>query len=57
MLTLEVHGQLINWPSDFALMMMKYYRNHGVPFRVHRNSANAGIDLTAKGNALQKHSS
>ena len=37
MVTLEVHGQLVNWPEDFALVMMRYYHNHGVPFKVHRH--------------------
>lgn len=47
MLTLEIHGQLITWPEDFALTMMRYYRNHGVPFTVHRNSGNPGREVTA----------
>jgi hypothetical protein len=42
MLTLEVHGQLITWPKDFALTMMRYYHNHEVPFRVYRNLHTAG---------------
>jgi hypothetical protein len=53
MVTLEVHGQLISWPKDFAVMMMRYYRNHGVPFKVYRNVAGAGSDAPAGGNALQ----
>ena len=44
MLTLEVHGQMITWPEDFALTMMRYYRNHGVPFKVHRNTGSIGRD-------------
>ncbi len=37
MITLEVHGQLVNWPEDFALVMMRYYWNHGVPFKIYRH--------------------
>jgi hypothetical protein len=37
MVTLEVNRIMITWPDDFALMMMRYYRNHGVSFIVHRN--------------------
>jgi len=52
MLTLEVHGQMITWPKDFALTMMRYYRNHGVPFRVCRN-LNGGNAAADEANELQ----
>ena len=42
MVTLEIHGQYVTWPEDFALTMMRYYRNHGVPFTVHRNHVHPG---------------
>jgi hypothetical protein len=32
MITLEVHNQLITWPDDFAIVMMRYYKKHDVPF-------------------------
>ena len=45
MLTLEIRGQMITWPKDFALLMMRYYRNHGIPFKVYRNGAGLGTDF------------
>jgi hypothetical protein len=50
MLTLEVNGQFITWPEEFALLMMKYYRKHGVTFILHKNCVHAGRDTTAKDN-------
>jgi len=50
MLTIEVHGQFITWPEDFALFMMKYYRKHGVNIILHRNCVHTGLDTTAKNN-------
>jgi hypothetical protein len=50
MLTLEVHGQFITWPEEFALLMMKYYQKHGVTFIIHRHCDHAGWDTTAKDN-------
>jgi hypothetical protein len=41
MLTLEIHGKFITWPEDFAVLMMKYYHENGVPFIVHRNCKHA----------------
>ena len=35
MITIEVRGQMITWPEDFAAIMITYYRKHGVPFLVH----------------------
>ena len=49
MMTLEIYGELITWPEDFALLMMKYYENCGVPFIVHRNRVNAGGDAATDG--------
>ncbi len=46
MLTLEVYGQFVTWPEEFALLMMKYYRNRGIPFVVHRNCVHSGWDIT-----------
>ena len=42
MLTLEVNGQFITWPEEFAVMMMAYYKKYGVPFMVHRNCLHFG---------------
>ncbi len=42
MLTLEVHKQFITWPDEFALVMMRYYHHHGVPFKVHRKCVHTG---------------
>jgi hypothetical protein len=54
MLTIEVNGEFITWPDDFAFTMMKYYRKHDVPFLVHRNSINTGRDTCAKNTSLAK---
>jgi hypothetical protein len=54
MLSLEVNGQFITWPGEFAFLMMKYYRKHGVNFVLHRNCAHAGRDTTAKNNSTAK---
>jgi len=37
MLTLEINGQFITWPEEFAVLMMKNYRDNGIKFVVHRN--------------------
>lgn len=37
MVTLEVNKIMITWPDDFAVLMMRYYRNNGVSFVIHRN--------------------
>jgi hypothetical protein len=37
MLTLEVNGQFITWPEEFAVTMMGYYKKYGIPFMLHRN--------------------
>jgi hypothetical protein len=42
MLTLEIYGKFITWPEAFALLMMKHYREHRVPFIVHRNCVHTG---------------
>lgn len=42
MLTLEVHNQFITWPDEFAIVMMRYYHHHGVPFKVHRKCIHTG---------------
>ncbi|HEX9024243.1 MAG TPA: hypothetical protein VF799_10420 [Geobacteraceae bacterium] len=48
MLTLEVHGQYVTWPEQFALYMMRYYRNRGITFVVHRNCIHSGRDTTTE---------
>jgi len=42
MLTLEIYGEFITWPEAFAQLMMKHYREHQVPFIVHRNCVHTG---------------
>lgn len=54
MLTLEVHGQFVTWPEEFALLMMKYYRNQGVTFILHKNCIHAGWDTTTKDNCTEE---
>jgi hypothetical protein len=51
MLTLEVYGKYITWPEEFAVLMMGHYKNHGVPFSVHRNCVHSGWSARAE-NAL-----
>jgi hypothetical protein len=48
LLTLEVNGQLVTWPEEFAQMMMNHYRNHGVKFLVQRNCTHCGRDKTTE---------
>jgi hypothetical protein len=48
MLLLEVNGQFIAWPEEFAILMMKYYRKHGVNYILHRNCGHTGWDTTAE---------
>ncbi len=52
MLTLEIHGKFITWPEEFAIMMIGHYRNHGVPFTVHRDCVHAGWSTNAANAAL-----
>ena len=54
MLTIEVNGQFITWPDDFAFTMMKYYRRHDVPFLVHRTCIHAGRDTCTENASLTK---
>lgn len=43
MITIEVHDQFVTWPEDFAETMMRYYQNHGVPFKIHRKCVHVGL--------------
>jgi len=52
MIIVEVRGQIVNWPEDFALVMMRYYHNHGVPFKVHRHIDQFSTKVTGWGNKL-----
>jgi hypothetical protein len=52
MLTLEIHGKFISWPEDFAVLMMKYYRDNGVNFIVHGNCAHSGRKSVAANNFM-----
>ena len=57
MLTLEVNGQLIAWPEEFAVLMMKYYRKHGVHFIIHRNCVHTGSngsDIVMESSCISK---
>ena len=47
MLTLEVNGQLITWPEDFAVMMIGYYELYGIPHSVHRNGLYVGSNAVS----------
>jgi hypothetical protein len=49
MMTLEIYGKLITWPEDFALLMMKYYEDYGVPFIVHRDCIYTGSGSKTEG--------
>ena len=42
MLTLEVNGRLVTWPEEFAAVMIRYYSQFGVPFKIHRNCIHSG---------------
>jgi len=48
MLTLEIYGEFITWPEAFAQLMMKHYREHQVPFIVHRNCVHTGWNTSEK---------
>jgi hypothetical protein len=52
MVTLEVHGKLVTWDEDFALIMMRYYKNHGVSFIVHRHNAQPTVNFIKKASVL-----
>ena len=52
MLTIEVNGQIITWPDDFAFTMMAYYRKHDVPFLVQRKCIHPGQDTCAENRFL-----
>ena len=54
MLTIEVNGQYITWPDDFAVTMMRYYRKHDVPFLVHRNCVHTCPDSGAENTSPAK---
>jgi hypothetical protein len=47
MLTLEVNGQFITWPEEFAVMMMRHYKHYGVPFIIHRNCFHFGCNTVS----------
>ena len=42
MLTIEVNGQLVTWPEEFADLMIAYYKQHEIPFIVYRNGIHNG---------------
>jgi hypothetical protein len=54
MVTLEVNKMMITWPDDFAILMMKYYRDHGVSFIVHRNCIHTAGHAEDKKTSLAK---
>ena len=45
MITIKVRNQLVTWPDDFAVLMMRYYKRHDVPFVIHRNNATASTAM------------
>ena len=44
MLTLEIKKKYVDWPQDFALLMLKYYQDYKVPVMVHMVCGNTGRD-------------
>ena len=46
MLTLEINGQFVTWPEEFAELMMKSYRDNGIRFVVHRDYVKTGNKST-----------
>jgi hypothetical protein len=54
MLTLEVNGQYISWPEEFAVLMMKHYQKHGVRFVIHRNCVHTGRNVTNENGFITK---
>ena len=47
MLTLEVNGQFITWPEEFAVTMIEYYKKYGIQFMVHRNCLHIGSNYVS----------
>ncbi|HTP65116.1 MAG TPA: hypothetical protein VMJ66_06980 [Geobacteraceae bacterium] len=45
MITLEVDGQFVTWPEQFARYMMRYYQIHQMPFIVHINCIHVGWNM------------
>ena len=37
MLTLEISGEFITWPADFAITMLEHYVKHGISVTIHFN--------------------
>jgi hypothetical protein len=54
MLTLEIHGKFITWPEDFAVLMMKYYRDNGISFIVHGNCSHTEYKTTGSSHFLSQ---
>jgi hypothetical protein len=54
MLTLEIHGKFITWPEDFAVLMMKYYRDNGISFIVHGNCSHTEYKTTGSSHVLSQ---
>ena len=52
MITIKVHDQFVTWPNDIAILMMRYYKRHGVPFAIHRNCSSPELNIMGKNNFL-----
>ena len=52
MITLEIDGQFITWPEDFAIAMMTYYLKNGVSFTVHQNCVHTEANTRSTGGLL-----
>jgi hypothetical protein len=48
MLTLKVHNMIITWPEDIALLMMRYFKSHDIPFELHRHNIQSEQESTVK---------
>jgi hypothetical protein len=39
LITLEVDNKYFMWQRDFAMTMIKHYRDYGIPYRISKNCA------------------
>ena len=46
MITIEVHNQMVTWPDDFAIVMMRYYKKHDVSFVLRLRHSSSGSDAS-----------
>ena len=48
MITIEVHNQLVTWPDDFAIVMMRYYKKHDVSYVLRWRHPSSGSDASGR---------